>query len=338
MRISRKGLTERQHFEILAASDPQGTPVTPLAMQPKVLEKTGRRGVSDNLTVKQRRARIDFFKSTLANLPRSGLSTASREESKVIIQDKIKEEKYALLNGVVPDDRGIYKLGSKYYIKVQAGVKGGTTKCEYIPCDKDGAPRISAFPSFFCGDKVQAHDLLCHHPGRYLIRDINSTHYMLCYSNLDGDCHNLLISKNNHRRDGTANGETIGESIDALHKKGVYGYYKGLECLPPTAFFNGGRQQVNDFLARRPDRYVIAKLNRNECVISYLDDAGQRQDMKVKSSNNRGNAAKSDMTIGEAIEKLHGMKRVGYYPGVDAVPPPVPKWVDVPPPPVPAPF
>jgi hypothetical protein len=178
------------------------------------------------------------------------------------------------------------------------------------------------------------------------MREIDGEKYMLSYSHLSGKCENLLIWKNNHRVGGTTNGRTIGETIDALHQEGIFGYEPGLERTAPTVFFDETNREVDDFLQRRPERYVIRNLNPTECVISYLNATGHREDTIAKRSIIQSDEAKGRESIGNAIGRLHEMGRVGYYKGLEEVPPPVPKWVDprggdiedAPPPAVPPPF
>jgi hypothetical protein len=97
MRVPGRGLTEREYIAMLAASEAEGARMSPLRMQPKVLDKVGHPNEPDRPSAKQRPAKIDFAKKAISNPERSCLPLEEQEKTEVSIREKIKQEKTALV-------------------------------------------------------------------------------------------------------------------------------------------------------------------------------------------------------------------------------------------------
>lgn len=319
-RVPGTGLTEREYFALLAASEEKGGQMSPLRMQPKVLDKVGRPDEPDRPTAKQRRARIDLFKKAISDLKRSGLSLETQERSEITIQGKIEREKAALLDEMTPEYGSVYKLGSKFYIKKDFVAGDGEKSHRYLQCEKNGALRISSLPYFFRGTAVEASDFLRRNPGRYLVRDMDSQKCMLSYSDLTGSQVNLLINKYDCHLLGSSRSNTIYEELANLHRKGIFGYRENLKDANPTAFHRGTKEEVEDFLWRHPRRYIIRDLGNNRCSILYRDWNGRRVEINARKNKSHARGAKNDVTVDQAVRRLHQEGIRGYFKGLEGVP------------------
>lgn len=87
---------------------------------------------------KNRRANIDAYKRMIGDLKKSAFDGEMQRKYKNVLCKRIRMEKAALLSKVTPNDGGLYRLGSKYYVRREFNEPHQAERVEYVECDKSG--------------------------------------------------------------------------------------------------------------------------------------------------------------------------------------------------------